>query len=131
MAADSRECPHGRTTLVIEVIAIGRRGGRSRNHRDHNGSLRVGNGLHWQGSLSGLRKVSALPSQLHLNVFITGAGHHEASWRLPGTAPERVDDVHYFREIAQTAERGKFDSIFFADVPAVGRHYDRVAQSSF
>ncbi len=75
--------------------------------------------------------MSALPSQLHLNVFITGAGHHEASWRLPGTAPERVDDVHYFREIAQTAERGKFDSIFFADVPAVGRHYDRVAQSSF
>ncbi len=64
-------------------------------------------------------------------MFITGAGHHEASWRLPGTAPERVDDVHYFREIAQTAERGKFDSIFFADVPAVGRHYDRVAQSSF
>jgi hypothetical protein len=30
-------------------------------------------------------------------VFITGAGHHEASWRLPGTAPERVDDVDYFR----------------------------------
>ncbi|MEU5844534.1 hypothetical protein [Rhodococcus sp. NPDC047139] len=46
-----------------------------------------------------------MPSQLHLNVFITGTGHNEASSHLPGTAPERVDDVDYFREIAQTAER--------------------------
>ena len=40
--------------------------------------------------------MHSLPSQLHLNVFITGAGHHEATWRLPGTAAERVDDVDYF-----------------------------------
>jgi len=72
-----------------------------------------------------------MASRLHLNVFVPTTGHHEASWRLPGTTPERVDDVHYYREIAQTAERGRFDSIFLADVPAVGRHADRVAQSSF
>ncbi|TDF98959.1 LLM class flavin-dependent oxidoreductase [Paenibacillus piri] len=53
--------------------------------------------------------------QLHLNVFVSGTGHHEASWRHPQASPERNVDVRYFQNIAQIAERGKLDSLFLAD----------------
>lgn len=53
--------------------------------------------------------------QLHLNAFLMNAGHHDAAWRHPRTQPERVTDVRYFQELARTAERGRLDSVFFAD----------------
>ncbi|KQN99145.1 LLM class flavin-dependent oxidoreductase [Paenibacillus sp. Leaf72] len=53
--------------------------------------------------------------QLHLNLFLMSTGHHEASWRHPDSTPERAVDVHYYVKLAQTAERGKLDSIFLAD----------------
>ena len=53
--------------------------------------------------------------QLHLNAFLMAPGHHDAAWRHPASQPHRVTDVTYFQQLAQTAERGKFDSIFFAD----------------
>ncbi|MFD8543174.1 LLM class flavin-dependent oxidoreductase [Streptomyces sp. NPDC059649] len=52
---------------------------------------------------------------LHLNAFLMNAGHHDAAWRHPRTQPERVTDLRYFQQLAQTAERGRLDSIFFAD----------------
>ena len=52
---------------------------------------------------------------IHLNVFVTSTGHHEASWRFPSAQPERIGDVRYYQEIAATAERGKFDSVFLGD----------------
>jgi FMN-dependent oxidoreductase (nitrilotriacetate monooxygenase family) len=52
---------------------------------------------------------------LHLNLFIFGCGHHRAAWRHPGSAVERLGDIRYYEGLAQTAERGKFDAIFFAD----------------
>ncbi|GAA2411100.1 LLM class flavin-dependent oxidoreductase [Actinomadura vinacea] len=52
---------------------------------------------------------------LHLNAFIQGVGHHEAAWRHPETDPGRLTDVRYFQEVARVAERGLFDSVFFAD----------------
>jgi FMN-dependent oxidoreductase (nitrilotriacetate monooxygenase family) len=55
------------------------------------------------------------PRRLHLNAFLMNAGHHDAAWRHPRTQPERVTDLRYFQELAQTAERGRLDSIFFAD----------------
>ncbi|EFL18198.1 LLM class flavin-dependent oxidoreductase [Streptomyces sp. C] len=55
------------------------------------------------------------PRTLHLNAFLMNAGHHDAAWRHPGSSPERVTDVRYFQELARTAERGRLDSIFFAD----------------
>ncbi|MEX2969665.1 LLM class flavin-dependent oxidoreductase [Streptomyces sp. C184] len=58
---------------------------------------------------------AASPRRLHLNAFLMNAGHHDAAWRHPRTQPERVTDVRYFQHLAQTAERGKLDSIFFAD----------------
>ncbi|MEY9855700.1 FMN-dependent oxidoreductase (nitrilotriacetate monooxygenase family) [Catenulispora sp. GAS73] len=53
--------------------------------------------------------------QLHLNAFLMAPGHHDAAWRHPASQPHRVNDITYFQQLAQTAERGKFDSIFFAD----------------
>jgi FMN-dependent oxidoreductase (nitrilotriacetate monooxygenase family) len=53
--------------------------------------------------------------QLHLNLFIHGRGHHEASWRHPRSTGEALTDIGYFQKLATTAERGKFDSMFLAD----------------
>ncbi|WP_067432387.1 LLM class flavin-dependent oxidoreductase [Nocardioides jensenii] len=54
-----------------------------------------------------------------LNAFLMGTGHHEASWRLPDADPRVSRDVTYFQELARTAERGKLDSVFFADSPSL------------
>ncbi|PWW06239.1 FMN-dependent oxidoreductase (nitrilotriacetate monooxygenase family) [Paenibacillus cellulosilyticus] len=53
--------------------------------------------------------------QLNLNAFLYGTGHHEASWRLPETSPERSLDFEHVLRIVQTAERGLLDSVFLAD----------------
>src|SRR4051812_31588185 len=53
--------------------------------------------------------------QLHLNAFLMHVGHHEAAWRHPRTAPEAAGTVRHYIELARLAERGKLDSIFFAD----------------
>ncbi|GAA0936773.1 LLM class flavin-dependent oxidoreductase [Pseudonocardia zijingensis] len=57
--------------------------------------------------------------QLSLNAFIYPAGHHEAAWRHPATAAERIYDASYYQEIARTAEAGTLDAVFFADGPAL------------
>ncbi len=53
--------------------------------------------------------------QLHLNLFIHSRGHHEASWRHPEASPRSLFDIRYYQELAQQAEAGLFDAIFFAD----------------
>lgn len=53
--------------------------------------------------------------QLHLNAFLMNTGHHEASWRHPGTFPHLATDIRYYQKLAQIAERGKLDSLFLAD----------------
>jgi FMN-dependent oxidoreductase (nitrilotriacetate monooxygenase family) len=58
--------------------------------------------------------------QLHLNLFIHGRGHHEASWRHPASSPLALTDIHYYRDLAQRAEAALFDSIFLADQLALG-----------
>jgi FMN-dependent oxidoreductase (nitrilotriacetate monooxygenase family) len=59
---------------------------------------------------------------LHLNAFLMGTGHHEAAWRLPQSRPENTLTAEHYIELAQIAERGRLDSIFFADTLAVGRN---------
>jgi FMN-dependent oxidoreductase (nitrilotriacetate monooxygenase family) len=65
--------------------------------------------------------------QLHLNLFINSRGHHEASWRHPAASPLALTDIRYFQDLAQRAEGALFDSIFLADVLALG---EDVAQSA-
>ncbi|MGY1899675.1 LLM class flavin-dependent oxidoreductase [Nocardia gipuzkoensis] len=57
--------------------------------------------------------------QLHLNAFLMSVGHHEAAWRLPESDPHAHTDIDYYVGLARTAERGKLDSIFFADSPVL------------
>jgi len=56
---------------------------------------------------------------LILNAFLMSTGHHEASWRLPESDPFAHLDVAHFQRLAQIAERGRLDSVFFADSPVL------------
>jgi FMN-dependent oxidoreductase (nitrilotriacetate monooxygenase family) len=58
--------------------------------------------------------------QLHLNLFFSSRGHHEASWRHPDTSPLALTDIRYYQDLAQRAEAALFDSIFLADQLALG-----------
>nr|WP_299244581.1 LLM class flavin-dependent oxidoreductase [uncultured Halomonas sp.] len=58
--------------------------------------------------------------KLHINLFIMGCGHHRAAWRHPNSAAERLTDIAYYESLAQIAERGKLDAVFFADGMSVG-----------
>ncbi|MGH3314604.1 MAG: LLM class flavin-dependent oxidoreductase [Nocardioidaceae bacterium] len=60
--------------------------------------------------------------QLHLNAFLMNTGHHEASWRLPESNPWAAAEVAHYQELARIAERGKMDSVFFADSPSLFSH---------
>lgn len=63
--------------------------------------------------------MSQTKRQLHLNVFLMNAGHHEAAWRHSSTEPHNITDIRYFQRLAQIAEDAKFDSLFLADGLAV------------
>ncbi|MBH0780616.1 LLM class flavin-dependent oxidoreductase [Nocardia bovistercoris] len=60
-----------------------------------------------------------MSSHLHLNAFLMSVGHHEAAWRLPESDPHAHIDIDHFVRLAKIAERGKLDSIFFADSPVL------------
>jgi FMN-dependent oxidoreductase (nitrilotriacetate monooxygenase family) len=61
---------------------------------------------------------------MHLNLFVFGCGHHRGAWRHPHSSVERLGDIRYYEQLAQTAERGKLDAVFFADGHAVGNVAD-------
>lgn len=61
---------------------------------------------------------------MHLNLFVFGCGHHRGAWRHPHSLVERLGDIRYYEQLAQTAERGKLDAVFFADGHAVGNVAD-------
>ncbi|WP_459547712.1 LLM class flavin-dependent oxidoreductase [Nocardia sp. X0981] len=69
--------------------------------------------------------------QIHLNAFLMGVGHHEAAWRHPRTDARNVLRVQHFQELARIAERGKLDSVFFADGLAVGPRIEHNTQAVF
>ena len=61
---------------------------------------------------------------MHLNLFVFGCGHHRGAWRHPHSSVERLGDIRDYEHLAQTAERGKLDAVFFADGHAVGNVAD-------
>lgn len=61
---------------------------------------------------------------MHLNLFLFGCGHHRGAWRHPNSSVERLGDIRYYEQLAQTAERGKLDAVFLADGHAVGNVAD-------
>ena len=58
--------------------------------------------------------MSAATRQMHLGVFVLGAGNHSAGWRWEGAAVSN-NDLTVIQEIARIAERGKFDLLFVSD----------------
>ncbi len=69
-----------------------------------------------------------MPRELHLNLFIHGRGHHESAWRHPSATPLALTDIRYFRQLAQTAEAGLFDSVFLADTLTLGDEIEHSAR---
>jgi FMN-dependent oxidoreductase (nitrilotriacetate monooxygenase family) len=58
-----------------------------------------------------------------LGLFYPG-GEHVSSWRLPSARPEQFLEFGYYRDLAQTAERGAFAAIFLADELYVWDRFD-------
>jgi len=65
--------------------------------------------------MTGTPSAQTAPKQAHFNLFMHGVGHHSAAWRAPDSHAERLRSVEYYQELAQIAERGKLDAVFFAD----------------
>lgn len=57
--------------------------------------------------------------QLKLGAFLPGSGHHVTAWRHPNTPADGGLNFQHYKQLAQTAERGKFDMLFLADGLAV------------
>jgi FMN-dependent oxidoreductase (nitrilotriacetate monooxygenase family) len=68
-------------------------------------------------------------TQMHINLFLAGVGHHEAAWRLPGSRVAAQLDFEHYRHAAAVAEAGKLDSVFLADTLATGANVSRNALS--
>ncbi len=62
--------------------------------------------------------MSTARPMMKLGLFFEGIGHHIAAWRDPKADPRWKLDLQHYIEIAQTAERGKFDLLFTADTNA-------------
>jgi len=60
-----------------------------------------------------------MPGAMNFNLFIMDTGHHEASWRLPGSYALANLDIEYFERLAKLAESVTFDSVFLADGPVL------------
>ncbi|WP_159811420.1 LLM class flavin-dependent oxidoreductase [Pseudomonas sp. 18058] len=54
-------------------------------------------------------------AKMSLGAFLMSSGHHLAAWRHPRAWAGGGLDFQHFKNLATTAERGKFDAIFFAD----------------
>lgn len=52
---------------------------------------------------------------MHIGVLVYGCGHHQAAWLMPDSSIERIGDITYYQSLAQLAEKGYFDAVFFAD----------------
>jgi N-acetyl-S-(2-succino)cysteine monooxygenase len=54
-------------------------------------------------------------TRMKLGLFVRPVGHHVASWRHPDSHSDAGVNFNRFVEMAQTAERGRFDLLFSAD----------------
>lgn len=62
--------------------------------------------------------------QIRLGAFVQATGHHIAAWRHPDAQADAGLNIEHYRDLARTAERGKFDLLFVADSPGSGVESD-------
>lgn len=55
---------------------------------------------------------------LILNLVLRVQGSHGAAWRHPSSQVERIPTLDYYADLARTAERGGFDTLFLTDTLA-------------
>jgi FMN-dependent oxidoreductase (nitrilotriacetate monooxygenase family) len=55
-------------------------------------------------------------SRIHLGALALAPGAHQAAWRHPDCDPAGHMDVSFFQRVARTAERGRLDFLFLADL---------------
>lgn len=67
---------------------------------------------------------------LHLGVNCPGLGTVRSAWRRPGIDPDGSSTPEFYARTARTAERGLFDAVFTADVPALAPTWEREPQRS-
>ena len=68
--------------------------------------------------------------QMNLAAYYNPTGHHVASWRHPKAQADANENFEHYVEIAQTAERAKFDLLFLADSNSVRpAHIDALCRS--
>lgn len=68
--------------------------------------------------------------QMHLGAFLFNLGNHVAGWRMPGVPVEGLMAFSFYRELAEIAERGKFDLLFHSDGLGINDGYDAVLRHS-
>ena len=56
--------------------------------------------------------------QMKMALSIASLGYHPACWRLPSMPADGTMQFQHYVNVLKTAERGKFDMIFLADVAA-------------
>ena len=61
-----------------------------------------------------MRCHDATQREIHLGLFLQGAGHHVSGWRHP-RAEAGSENFDLLRRVAQMAEAAKFDMVFLAD----------------
>src|SRR5437763_7565142 len=67
---------------------------------------------------------------MRLAAYFNPTGHHVASWRHPRAQLDAHVNMRHYIQIAQTAERAKFDMLFLADSVAVREaHMDALSRS--
>jgi FMN-dependent oxidoreductase (nitrilotriacetate monooxygenase family) len=71
-----------------------------------------------------------LTRQMHLGAFLFNLGNHVAGWRMPGVPTEGLMSFAFYRELAEIAERGKFDLLFHSDGVGINDSYDAVLRHS-
>ncbi|MFB9981298.1 LLM class flavin-dependent oxidoreductase [Mesorhizobium kowhaii] len=59
-----------------------------------------------------------IKQKIKLGVFVYAYGHSRGSWLLPTVPKNAATDINYHKKLAQTAERGLLDFLFYADAPA-------------
>ncbi|POO55319.1 LLM class flavin-dependent oxidoreductase [Agrobacterium rosae] len=67
--------------------------------------------------------------EIHLGLFLQGAGHHVSGWRHP-KAEAGSENFDLLRRVSQMAEQAKFDMVFLADglTSSVDAHPSTIAR---
>ena len=68
--------------------------------------------------------------QMKLGAFLMAGGHHIAAWRHPDAHANAGADIGHFIQLAQTAERAKFDMVFIEDAAAIRERNPEIASQA-